>query len=54
MYVYGACLFYVCCKDCVGSVGMFVVIHVERAIQIEDLLCRQISQVLSVYIPHCS
>ena len=25
MYVHGACLFYVCCCDCVGSVGMFVV-----------------------------
>ena len=25
MYVYGVCLFYVCCSDCVGSVGMFVV-----------------------------
>ena len=24
MYVYGACLFYVCCSDCVWSVGMFV------------------------------
>ena len=25
MCVYGACLFYVCCSDCVESVGMFVV-----------------------------
>ena len=25
MYVYVICLFYVCCSDCVGSVGMFVV-----------------------------
>ena len=25
MYVYGACLFYVCCSDCVGSVEKFVV-----------------------------
>ena len=24
MYVYGTC-FYVCCSDCVGFVGMFVV-----------------------------
>ena len=23
MHVYGACLYYVCCSDCVGSVGMF-------------------------------
>ena len=21
MYVYGTCLFYVCCKDCVGVCG---------------------------------
>ena len=25
MYVYGACLLYVCCSDCVGVCGMFVV-----------------------------
>ena len=24
-YVYGASLFYVCCSDCVGDVGMVVV-----------------------------
>ena len=24
MYAYGACCFYVCCSDCVESVGMFV------------------------------
>ena len=27
MYVYGACLFYVCCSDSVGSEGMFVVLR---------------------------
>ena len=21
MYVYGACLFYICCSDCVGDCG---------------------------------
>ena len=25
MYVYSACLFFVCCSNCVGSVGVFVV-----------------------------
>ena len=25
MYVYGTCLFYVCCSDCVRNVGMFIV-----------------------------
>ena len=24
MSLYGACLFYVCCSDCVGSVRMFI------------------------------
>ena len=29
MYVYGACLFYVCCSDCVGVCGNVCVMDVR-------------------------
>ena len=59
MYVYGACLFYVCCSDCVGVCGNVCCVaavvknSVFLALECRSMLCVCVGDVMDVVFSVC-